>query len=271
MVWGHVIAGGLGYLGAREANRAGLRTAAANRQLSREFAQNQIQWRVQDARKAGVHPSVAMGISPIGPATSSPSFQNELAHLGQGMSNATKARQTPAQRMAEELSLQKSRLENKLLETQIAGAAQALARNAPKPVPSHVSNSFPTADLVVGHRTVSSTRPSDDPSARINIRPAEVVAAHSPAYHSQEGGTHTSHAFVRIRNKFGQTGYSLVPSETAKERIEDDFLGGLAWHAANRFNPYINNAPPTEWLPYGYTHWKWDHVTQAYWPSAGGK
>ena len=96
MVLGHVVGGALGLLGAHQANRSARRQAAANNQLSREFAQNQIQWRVQDARKAGVHPSVAMGISPIGPATSSPSFQNELAHLGQGISNATKSRQSPA-------------------------------------------------------------------------------------------------------------------------------------------------------------------------------
>ena len=186
-----------------------------------------------------------MGLSPIGPGTSSPSFQNELAHLGQGMSNAAMARQTPAQRMATNLSLKRAQLENRLLETQIASASQALSRTAAPAVPSHVSNDFPTADLTVGHRTVSSTRATDDPSARITIRPSEVIAAHSPKYHSQEGGTHTSHGFVRIRNKTGQTGYALVPSETAKERIEDDFIGGLAWHAANRFNPAIDNRSPT--------------------------
>ena len=172
--------GALGFLGAQGANRAARSAASNNASLQREFAQNQIQWRVQDARKAGIHPSVAMGISPIGAGTSSPSFQNELAHLGQGMSNAAKARQTPAQRMAESLSLQRAKLENRLLETQIAGAAQALARTAPPALPSHVSNDFPTSDLVVGHRTVSNARPSDDPSARISIRPSEVIAAHSP-------------------------------------------------------------------------------------------
>ena len=35
-----------------------------NYDAQKEFAQNSIQWRVQDAQKAGIHPLYAMGNSP---------------------------------------------------------------------------------------------------------------------------------------------------------------------------------------------------------------
>ena len=48
-------------------NRSGeARAARRAHAYNKEFVQNQIQWRVQDATKAGIHPLVAMGASLTG-------------------------------------------------------------------------------------------------------------------------------------------------------------------------------------------------------------
>lgn len=43
---------------------------AANVNLNKEFAQNSIQWRVEDAKQAGIHPLYAMGASTSSPTAS---------------------------------------------------------------------------------------------------------------------------------------------------------------------------------------------------------
>ena len=60
--------------GGRQDRKAVASANLQNAQLQREFAQNQIQWRVADAKKAGLHPLFAMGAS-TQPA--SPSFRVE--------------------------------------------------------------------------------------------------------------------------------------------------------------------------------------------------
>lgn len=56
------LAGGLlGLSGAREANSLARGQAQANRKLQEQFAQSGIQWRVADAKAAGIHPLYALG------------------------------------------------------------------------------------------------------------------------------------------------------------------------------------------------------------------
>lgn len=55
-----------------------------NYKQAKEFAQNQIQWRVADAKKAGLHPLAALGVSPIsGPPSA---VGGDTSGLGQGLS-----------------------------------------------------------------------------------------------------------------------------------------------------------------------------------------
>lgn len=44
-------------------DRSNRRQASADRAMQREFAQYGIRWRVEDAKKAGIHPAVALGAS----------------------------------------------------------------------------------------------------------------------------------------------------------------------------------------------------------------
>lgn len=87
-------------------------SSKAERRFSREVAQNAVQWRVEDAKKAGIHPLFALGAQvatqggsgtfigdPLGPS---------LAEAGQNISNALvrgSERLDPAEKQRQQLDL----------------------------------------------------------------------------------------------------------------------------------------------------------------------
>lgn len=116
---GASLAGGL--LSARSQSRAN----AANEALQRDAAQNQVQWRVNDAQKAGVSPLVALGMSPV---QMSPSHVGDtglgagLAQMGQDVGRAVSASASGQQKFdasVRALTLEKMGLENQVLASQV--------------------------------------------------------------------------------------------------------------------------------------------------------
>lgn len=103
---------------------------AANIAAQREFAQQGIRWKVEDAKAAGIHPLYALGasthsFSPV--SISSPDTPaTNFAALGQDLSRSIQAGRTGEERAdaftktAQALQLENSGLQNELLRTQIA-------------------------------------------------------------------------------------------------------------------------------------------------------
>lgn len=116
------------------------RVAANNIALQKEFAQQGIRWKVEDAKAAGVHPLYALGasthsFSPVsvggagypgdpGVSQSTPAIDtgmpNALANAGQDIGRAVSAMKTPQERMSDALALENMSLQNDLLRSQIA-------------------------------------------------------------------------------------------------------------------------------------------------------
>lgn len=132
------IAGGLlGYFGQQEATQK-------NIDMQRDFAQHGIQWKVEDAARAGINPLYALGAS-----TSSPGFTiapndhlADMAHnLGQDISRSvgsTMSAEDRAKRDAmDKLNLERVSLQNDLLRHQIAAVRQP--ENPPLPIDGSVS------------------------------------------------------------------------------------------------------------------------------------
>lgn len=110
----------------RDAQQA---NAQQNIAAQREFAQNGVRWKVDDARAAGVHPLFALGASThsfspvsVGSDTSNP-MGDAIASAGQNIGRAAQAAMTAPERQkaaaADALVLEKAGLENELLRTQI--------------------------------------------------------------------------------------------------------------------------------------------------------
>lgn len=216
--WNHAV-----YLEARDRDE----------RLQKEFAQQGIQWRADDARRAGIHPLAAMGAqtmsfsSNVGtPQWSSPkvspyagaSMGSAVAQAGQDISRAFQATRTEVQRQeavnktAQDLSLQRMGLENQLLASQIAKI------NQPATPPA-----FPSTQprLIAGQG--NSPLVKDEPLKRTLANPEAP---------SQEPAPVTDIGYTTTR-----TGYAPVYSKDAKDRLEEDEGGMLAWNLRNRLMP----------------------------------
>lgn len=104
---GTAIGAGLGLLGGWLGNKSNKDTAEQQIRFQREALQNSIQWRVADAKKAGIHPLYAIGapsmnISPV-------AFQDQLgaavAQAGQDIGRTIAEQQTDRDKMVELLQL----------------------------------------------------------------------------------------------------------------------------------------------------------------------
>lgn len=127
-----LIGGALQNKAAKKANQAAEAHALRQEQLQREFAQNGIRWRVEDAKAAGLHPLMAVGAptanySPVSVGhIAENGMSSALASMGQDIGRAVNATRTGRERdvafdeTVRGLTLQKMGLENELLASQIA-------------------------------------------------------------------------------------------------------------------------------------------------------
>lgn len=138
---GEIIGAGASILGgllnkssADKAREQQAQLAAQNIAAQREFAQNGVRWKADDARAAGIHPLFALGasthsFSPVSVGSSADSSMGDaVASAGQNIGRAVQAGMTQEERsksnVADALTLEKAGLENELLRTQIGALKQ---------------------------------------------------------------------------------------------------------------------------------------------------
>jgi hypothetical protein len=111
-------------IGGAMSDRTARNSASAQRQMDIEFAKNQIQWKVADAKKAGVHPLYALGAS----GSYAPS------NVIQGQSNTGSALGTASAQIADMYMQSATRKDDRdsrsaLLASQVNAANQAANRD----------------------------------------------------------------------------------------------------------------------------------------------
>lgn len=275
MVAGAIISAVGGLLGAGISKGS----SDADRRFQRLAATQGIKWRVQDAKRAGVHPIYALGAptfnpSPIGDGGAG----GILASMGQDIGRSIDATQTEQERMnqrraelaavapyqkeVQALTTEKMRLENAIL------AKRLTSGTGNPPFPSSTDPYWMDGQANSGLKTGSGRPPlrgSFDGSFPIIDQPQKRTAT-SPLKVGQEPGAVNDLGFTRT-----STGLAPVMSEDAKQRLEEDFLGMLAWNLRNRALPsfsmgMLGNPPPKEALPKGATQWIWNPVYQEWQP-----
>lgn len=254
-----------------------MESAAIDRQLQEIFAKNGVQWRVQDAKAAGLHPLAALGAqisspspiqvsgsvpggnvptaspvssNPISPFRGNDSIASAMSSFGQDLSRAMTAsasaweREQAVKTASSALSLENQSLQNQLLSSQIAKTSGASV-GPPAPIPS--SGSGP---LVVTLRK----------SALVKEKPHEPVAGH-PSGRQSEPGEVTDTGYART-----STGYAPVPSKDVKERIEDNLVSELMWEARNRLTQSLGfGLNPPKHVPLKQGHeWYFNPLRQEY-------
>lgn len=169
-----LISGGLSLVGGLLGNQQKSEGQQREIENQKEFAQNGIRWRVEDATRAGVHPNVALGAQgsqyvPVGLGDNDTAASFSAA--GQDFSRAIEATRTSPERAGayvqatEALTLERMGLENELLRAQIRGAQQ------PVGPPFPLSNS----DYAMPGQ------PSSGPALMVEKGPFKMAPGWSPA------------------------------------------------------------------------------------------
>lgn len=221
-------------MGSNSANKANDRAAAdsaLNRKLQLDTLKNQIQWKVEDAKKAGISPLAALGSVPYSYSPVSSNFQpydysTDFQNIGQDLTRAIQAGGTARQRVidaknaviqgqADALSLENMGLQNDLLRSQIARFNSA---QIGPPMPEFRQEGAP---------------PSVAPGSILD-QPSSVVVG-SRGEPARQPGELTDYQFVRSSSG----GYSVVPSYDVKQRVED-MPGEWQWFLRNGVMPPAN-------------------------------
>lgn len=259
---------------ARAANQA---INERNIALQREFAQSGIQWRVQDAIQAGIHPLAALGgsgatyspaahiaggtfSSPSGPSGVSANFSSSggmgdaLTSMGQDLSRAVEKSMNASDRTdsytaaMQVLNLEKGSLENELLRSQLSRSRQA--SNPPMPVGQRY-----------GVDGQGSTASGTTAASVVKLKEGEITGR-DPARPSTEGHSVPDTGWART-----VTGLAPVPSKDVKERIEDNLIQEVMWAIRNNIVPSLPgmgkyNQPNVPAKP-GY-EWVYNPLKQEY-------
>lgn len=145
-------------------------SAEKQAELQREFAQNGIRWKVEDAKAAGIHPLYALGASTAQYAPVS--VGTDFASQGQNLGRAISAMRTPAEKQdafaktVEGLTLEKMGLENDILRQQLR------ATQAPGTGPG-----MPGSTLIPGQGDAVTTITIGGGNLKLNQdTPAQVVS-----------------------------------------------------------------------------------------------
>lgn len=232
--WAGDLIGGLSGIAAAGINSAAIGSAnAQNAAMAREFAKMGVQWRVDDARKAGIHPLAALGFNGPQPATmvGDTSWGDAVSNMGQDVSRAvyaTRSNDDREMRLMRALELERAGLQNELLRSQISRFKSQTGPGLPvEPVPLR--------------RTVS-----------------------QPGTPSMEVGSVADFGFADVPGG----GKTPIPSKDIKERIEDNWIQETLHALRNNLLPNINPNlhRPKDRLPPGY-RWEWSHSRQAYFPT----
>lgn len=236
------IAGGL--LGKSGAENA----AAKNAAMQKEFAQKGVQWKVEDAKKAGIHPLYALGAQTTAFTPSyagDTSLPSALASASQDIGGAIDRTRTAPQKLdaltrtAQVLELDRAGLQNDLLRAQIS---EIKARTAGPAFPAAVD------PYVI---------PGQGDSGVKDVALERIKSAHGMPF--MEAGPVTDVGFTRTDGG----GLAPVYSADAKTRLEDDFGGMLAWNLRNRVLPSLGAAHTMPPPPKGHA-WSFNPITQEY-------
>lgn len=273
------IAGGL--FGGGGKGKQGDAENFARQQLETQM-QKSVQWRVADARAAGVHPLAALGAqvsaspaTPVGGDSNSDRYNlgASLADVGQSIVRAIGTKMSDQERDAatmRALELEEKGLSNEALRFQLQQM-----RNSVAPPPDHWSQYGGVGGPIGGSRpsaiTVRELNPAESAAGMVKTEPSERKS-HAQGYPHQEAAASPENQWMRTAK-----GYVAMPS-THWNMDDSGSPGTVGWLTRNRLYPAIpyqavkSMTPPRDergvsLLPKGAKGWIYDPITTEWTPT----
>lgn len=220
--------------------------AAAQMAWQKKVMKHQIQWRVEDANKAGVHPLFALGaqVSSPGSVSYSDPLPDALGRAGQDISRAMSVGQSQTGKIgqlgeaAANLQLENMQLQNQIL------ASRLRLMNQPGTPPALTA---PQGNVMPGQ--------GDSPNL-VQVKPGTTETS-SPTAPGQAAVVVPDLAFSETA-----TGLAPIPSKSVKEQIEDITLPQLMWGIRNTVLPNFGIGQPPQRDPGPGRQWGWSHIRQ---------
>lgn len=239
-----------GHISARESRRAN----EMNVRQQERFAKHGIQWKVEDAKRAGVSPEFALGASgaSFNPTSTASGKGDMIADAGQNIARSVLATGSAEDRKVDAAlkveTLRGMKIDNDIKHNQLTGV------NRPGNPP------FPHAN--------GNVIPGQGNTPVVSDVALERVGQHPTARHS-EGASIPAVGWAETKDG----GLKPIPSQGVKERIEDQLIPETMWATEHLLGPNIGrmNPPPKSALPKGAKFWRWSVSRQAYYPSKGKK
>jgi len=237
---------------------AGVQKSAGDEEYDRqkELAMNGLQWRIEDARRAGIHPLYASGMqgasytpqASMGSSGPDTSGLDSLLDLGQNIGRAAMASQSKQEKTFTALQIQQAeaQLDGQLLDNHYRAYQLSQVMGPPGTGPGIPG----TGEMAV---------PGQGDSG-FKVIPSESTASKRTNPGVQKGEINSTQI---VRNHDGTL--TILPSKDAKERMEDDVISEMMWHLKNRiWAPEVD--PKEHPLPKGKKRWFWNPFTQQYSP-----
>lgn len=228
-----------------ESNQEARRRSRENQLRKEDMERNSLTSRMEEARKAGLHPLVGLGVSPAGSSGSYSSYESSRSDapgtdIVRGFSRAAEAWGSREERELQKKSIMLD-LEGKELDNQYKASQLRLIETPSPAIPEW--------------NDAGSPMPGQGES-RTKMRPSEIIASQSGDPASQAGAI-TDYGYA----KTSQGGLTIVPSQDVKERIEDQFIPEMSWSVRNtyfkdpprpgkEYNHLLRKGEDWEWIPH---------------------
>lgn len=235
-----------GILGANSAQNV----AGMNYEAQKEFAQNGIRWKVEDAKRAGIHPLYALGASTQGysPTTGyigDYGISDAAAHLGQGYERAQQAKMTKEERERQDVrdaiqdmaAFEDLNQKRRMNDAQIRLANSEIFRNFALSANALRNSGLPPA-IPGGSGGVIEGQGESYATGQTTPEVSSVVTSERGAPHIQ-AGLPPDARFYRT-----STGRAPLPTEQAADAMDAAYGSGLFWAFRNNLLPSLANFLP---------------------------
>lgn len=212
--------------------------SAADKQakLQKQFAKNGIQWKVEDAKKAGIHPLYALGANTISyqPSSVGGGLESALPQMGQDIGRAIDQNQRQGSKASTLLGtalvqaqIEGVKLDNDIKRAQLASDIAKMGATLTRP---GLQDPMMPPRLIDGQGDAQMV----DPKAGLKIQKQVSPSSPYDATGATEGGVTPDVQFVKTK-----TGWAPAIPQPLQEAMEDDWIGKAQWNLRNRVYPFM--------------------------------